>query len=83
MAFISLGLFPNSRWNVIVQYATSRKITNIAALVPSNPYGAAIVKQLSAQVRKGGGRAHPIEYYQEDLSALDNNVGRLSTVPAR
>ena len=72
------GFIPDQQVTRIVEYALSRKITNIAALVPSNPYGAAIVKELSAQVRKQGGRPHPIEYYPEDMSALDNNVGRLA-----
>jgi ABC-type branched-subunit amino acid transport system substrate-binding protein len=72
------GFLPEQQVIRIIQYTLSRKITNIAALVPSNPYGAAIVKQLSAEVRKTGGRAHPIEYYQEDMSSLQNNVGRLA-----
>ena len=72
------GFIPEQQVTRIVQYYLNRKNNNIAALVPSNPYGAAIVKQLSAEVRKKGGRAHPIEYYSEDMSALDKNVGRLS-----
>jgi ABC-type branched-subunit amino acid transport system substrate-binding protein len=72
------GFLPEQQVTRIVRYALARKVTNIAALVPSNPYGAAIVKQLSTEVRKGGGRAYPIEYYQEDMSSLENNVGRLA-----
>jgi ABC-type branched-subunit amino acid transport system substrate-binding protein len=72
------GFIPEQQVMRIVQYAMSHKTTNIAALVPSNPYGAAIVKQLSAEVRKQGGRAYPIEYYPENMSALDVNVGRLA-----
>jgi hypothetical protein len=72
------GFMPEQQVARIVQYSEARKINNIAALVPSNPYGAAIVKQLSADVRKQGGRAYPIEYYQENMQALDVNVGRLA-----
>jgi ABC-type branched-subunit amino acid transport system substrate-binding protein len=72
------GFIPEQQVARIVQYALSQNISNIAALVPSNPYGAAIVKQLSAEVRKSGGRAHPIEYYPEDMQNLEVNVGRLA-----
>lgn len=72
------GFVPEQQVNRVIQYAISRKFANVAALVPSNPYGATIVKQLSAEMRKTGGRAHPIEYYQENLSSLDVNIGRLS-----
>jgi branched-chain amino acid transport system substrate-binding protein len=72
------GFVPEQQVIRIIQYSLSKGLTNIAGLVPSNPYGAAIVKQLSAEVRKSGGRAHPIEYYQEDMSSLNNNVARLS-----
>jgi len=72
------GFIPEQQVTRIVQYSLSKKITNLAALVPSNPYGAAIIKQLSAEVRKNGNRIHPREYYPEDLSTLDNNIGRLA-----
>jgi len=72
------GFIPEQQVGRIVQYSMTHEITSIAALVPSNPYGAAIVKQLSADVRKQGGRAYPIEYYPEDMHALDVNVGRLA-----
>ena len=72
------GFIPEQQVIRIVQYSLTHKILNIAALVPSNPYGAAIVKQLSTEARKNGTRIHPIEYYTEDLSALDTNVGRLA-----
>lgn len=72
------GFIPEQQVIRVIQYAITRKYPNVAALVPSNPYGATIVKQLSTEMRKNGGRAHPIEYYQEDMSALDTNVGRLS-----
>ena len=72
------GFMPEQQVARIVQYSEASKINNIAALVPSNPYGAAIVKQLSADVRKEGGRAYPIEYYPENMQALDINVGRLA-----
>lgn len=72
------GFIPEQQVIRVIQYAITRKFTNVAALVPSNPYGATIVKQLSAEMRKNGGRAHPIEYYQENMSSLDINVGRLS-----
>lgn len=72
------GFIPEQQVVRIVQYSLSHNISNIAALVPSNPYGAAIVKQLSAEIRKHNGRVHPIEYYSEDMSSLDNNVGRLA-----
>jgi len=65
------GFIPEQQVDRIVQYAVSRKINNIAALVPSNPYGAAIVKQLSAVVRKGGG---PI------LSNIIRRIYRPSTI---
>lgn len=72
------GFLPEQQVARIVQYSADHKMLNIAALVPSNPYGAAIVKQLSAEVRKKGGRAYPIEYYPENMTALDVNVGRLA-----
>lgn len=72
------GFIPEQQVIRVIQYAIARKYANVAALVPSNPYGATIVKQLSSEMRKNGGRAAPIEYYQEDLSSLDVNVGRLS-----
>ncbi len=72
------GFIPEQQVVRVIQYAISRKFSNVAALVPSNPYGATIVKQLSTEMRKNNGRAHPIEYYQENLSGLDVNVGRLS-----
>jgi len=72
------GFIPEQQVARIVQYSMTHQITNIAAMVPSNPYGAAIVKQLSSEVRKHGGRAYPIEYYPEDMHALDVNVGRLA-----
>ncbi|MEI7669400.1 MAG: penicillin-binding protein activator [Pseudomonadota bacterium] len=72
------GFIPEQQVTRIVNYQLNKSNSNIAALVPSNPYGATIVKQLSTEVRKHGGRAHPIEYYSEDTSNLDNNVGRLS-----
>lgn len=72
------GFIPEQQVIRVIQYAIARKYANVAALVPSNPYGATIVKQLTAEMRKNGGRAHPIEYYQENLSSLSNNVGRLA-----
>ncbi len=72
------GFIPEQQVIRIVQYSLSHNVNNIAALVPSNPYGAAIVKQLTAEVRKHNGRVHPIEYYSEDMLTLDNNVGRLA-----
>lgn len=72
------GFVPEQQVVRILQYSLSRNITNVAALVPSNPYGAAIVKQLSTEARKHGGRIYPVEYYSEDMKALDNNVGRLA-----
>jgi len=72
------GFIPEQQVSRIVLYALQDKGRNISALVPSNPYGATIVKQLSTEVRKTGNRAHPIEYYSEDISALDSNVGRLA-----
>lgn len=72
------GFIPEQQVVRVIQYASTHKFTNVAALVPSNPYGATIVKQLSTEMRKSGGRAHPIEYYQEDLSSLDVNVGRMA-----
>ncbi len=72
------GFIPEQQVGRIVQYSVAHQITNIAALVPSNPYGATIVKQLSAEVKKLGGRAYPIEYYPQDMRALDVNVGRLA-----
>jgi len=72
------GFIPEQQVIRIVQYSLSHNIGNIAALVPSNPYGAAIVKQLSTEVHKRGGHLHPIEYYSEDMLALDNNVSRLA-----
>jgi hypothetical protein len=72
------GFIPEQQVIRVIQYAIARKYANVAALVPSKPYGATIVKQLSSEMRKNGGRAQPIEYYQEDLSSLDVNVGRLS-----
>ena len=72
------GFIPEQQVIRIVQYSLTHNIANIAALVPSNPYGAAIVKQLSTEIRKHNGRVHPIEYYSEDMSSLDNNVSRLA-----
>jgi ABC-type branched-subunit amino acid transport system substrate-binding protein len=72
------GFIPEQQVIRIVQYSLGHGVNNIAALVPSNPYGAAIVKQLATEVRKHNGRVHPIEYYSEDMQALDNNVGRLA-----
>ncbi len=72
------GFLPEQQVIRIVQYALTHNTNNIAALVPSNPYGAAIVKQLSSEVRKHNGHVHPIEYYSEDMQSLDNNVGRLA-----
>ncbi|HEU5046709.1 MAG TPA: penicillin-binding protein activator [Rickettsiales bacterium] len=72
------GFVPEQQVVRIVQYSLGHNITNIAALVPSDPYGAAIVKQLSQEMRKHNGRIYPVEYYSEDMQALDNNVGRLS-----
>lgn len=72
------GFIPEQQVTRVVQYALTHNVTSVAALVPSNPYGAAIVKQLSNEARKNNSHLHPVEYYSEDMSALDNNVGRLA-----
>jgi ABC-type branched-subunit amino acid transport system substrate-binding protein len=72
------GFTPEQQVTRIVQYYIKNKNSNISAIVPSTPYGAAIIKQLSAEVRKKGSRVQPIEYYSEDMAALDKNIIRLS-----
>lgn len=72
------GFMPEQQVVRIVQYSLAHKMTNVAVLVPSNPYGAAIVKELSSEMRKRGGRAYPVEYYPEDLHDLNINIDRLS-----
>lgn len=72
------GFIPEQQVVRIVQYSLGHNVGNIAALVPSDPYGAAIVKQLSQEMRKHNSRIYPVEYYSEDMHALDNNVGRLA-----
>jgi branched-chain amino acid transport system substrate-binding protein len=72
------GFTPEQQVTRIVQYYIKNKNSNIAAIVPSTPYGAAIIKQLSTEVRKKGSRVQPIEYYSEDMASLDKNIIRLS-----
>lgn len=76
------GFMPEQQVARVVDFALSRKLTRMGALLPQNAYGVTVQKAMMETLAKQNLRITPMEYYPPDFTDLNSQLARIARVKA-
>lgn len=68
------GFMPEEQARRVANFAAARGITRMGVLAPGNPYGQAVVKELTGVSRSQGTTLAPVQYYPNTEAGMQNAV---------